>query len=105
MQEADERVFLFWVQMGPDLHGFGQVGEAKAYFLSFGGLGGFSRHLHCRYLLGFFGHLLGFGEAGFHACGEVEGFGKSKALLIAIIGDSEVGLQGEDPSWRWHLQH
>ena len=91
--------------MGPDLHGLGQIGEAKAYFLGFGGLGGFSRHLHRRDLLVFFGHLLGFGEVGFHACREIKGFGKGEALLLAVISDSEVGLQGEDSSGRWHLQH
>ena len=91
--------------MGPDLHSLGRIDEAVAYFLGFGGLGGFSRHLHRWDLLVFFEHLLGFGEAGFHACGEVKGFGEGKALLLTIIGNNEVGLQGEDPSGRWHLQH
>ena len=78
--------------MGPDLHGLGQIGEAEAHFLCFLGLGGLPRCLHRLDLLVFFGHLLGFGEASFHAHGEVEGFGEGEALLLTIISDSEVGL-------------
>jgi hypothetical protein len=84
--------------MGLDLHGLGWIDEAKAYFLGFGGLGGFSRHLHCQDLLVFFEHLLGFDEAGFHVHGEIEGFGEGEVLLLVVISDGEVGLQGEDSS-------
>ena len=52
-----------------------------------------------------FGHLLGFDDVGLHACEEVEGLGKGEALLLAIIGDDEVGLQRKDSSRRRHLQH
>jgi hypothetical protein len=37
--------------------------------------------------------------------GEIEGFGEGEALLLAVISDGEVGLQGEDSSRCWHLQH
>ena len=78
--------------MGPDLHGLGQIGEAKAHFLCVLGLGGFPGCLQHQDFLVFLGHLHGLDEAGLHACGEVEGLSKGEALLLAIIGDDEVGL-------------
>ena len=73
-------------------------GEAEAHFLGVLSLSSFLGHLHHQDLLSFFGHLLGFGEAGLHSRGEVEGLGEGKALLLIVIGDGEVGLQGEDSS-------
>ena len=67
-------------------------GEAEAHFLGVLSLSSFLGHLHHQDLLSFFGHLLGFDEAGLHACREVEGLGKGEALLLTIIGDDEVGL-------------
>ena len=89
--------------MGPDLHDLGQIGEAEAHFHGFLGLGGLPRCLHHQDVLIFFGHLHGFSDAGLHAHEEVKGFGEGEALLLAIIGDNKVGLQGMDSSKCWHL--
>ena len=78
--------------MGPDLHGLGRIGEAEAHFLGALGLSTFLRCLYHQDLLSFFGHLLGFGEAGLHVREEVKGLGKGEALLLAIVDDGEVGL-------------
>ena len=92
MQEADERAFLFGVRVGPDLHGLGWVGEAKAHLLGFLCLGSFPRRLHRWDLLIIFGHLLRFSEIGLHVRGEVKGPSEGEAFPLAIIGDDEVGL-------------
>ena len=78
--------------MGPDLHGLGQIGEPEAHFLGVLSLSSFLGHLHHQDLLSFFGHLLGFGEAGLHVREEVKGLGKGEALLLAIVDDGDVGL-------------
>ena len=70
--------------MGPDLHGLGRIGEAEAHFLGALGLSTFLRCLYHQDLLSFFGHLLGFGKASFHARGEIEGFGEGEALLLVV---------------------
>ena len=78
--------------MGPDLHGPGWIDEAEAYFLGVLGLSSFLGHLRRWDLLSFFEHLLGFDEAGLHACREVNHLGEGEALPLASIGDYEVGL-------------
>ena len=78
--------------MGPDLHGPGWIDEVEAYFLGVLGLSSFLGHLRRWDLLSFFEHLLGFDEAGLHACEEVKGHSEGEVLLLAIVGSGEVGL-------------
>ena len=87
--------------MGPDLHGLGWVGEAKAHLLGFIGLGSFTRRRHHRDLLLFRGHRILLGEVGVHAKGEVDCLGECETLLLTGVGDDEVSLQGKDSSGGW----
>ena len=76
--------------MGTDLDGLGRVVEDKAYLLGFFGLGGHTRSLLHQDLLRVFRYLLGFGEVGLHACGEVEHLDEGEAFLLASIGNGEI---------------
>jgi len=82
--------------VGPDVHGLARINEVESHFLGILGLSSFLGRLRRWDLLSFFEHLLGFGKEGLHACREVKGLSKGEALLVAIIGDSEVGLQRKD---------
>ena len=44
-------------------------------------------------------------EAVLHADGDVSSLGERNAFILIGVGDVEVGTQGEDPLFHWHLQH
>jgi len=104
-EEADERIFLFGVKMGPDPGCLASITDDELDLLGIFGLSRRMRWLLGRDCLLLHWQLLGVGDASLHSGGEVHCFGNGESLSFTVIGGGDVGTQGENALLRRELQH
>ena len=98
-EEVDERAFLFRGKRGANAYHLA-IGAAKIYEDLFGALRWLKRSSQPLGVRSFFSDLLPDG----HELSEGDDcHGVIAALDLALIGALEGGVDGDDPTWAWHL--
>ena len=104
-EEADQRVFLFGVQMGPNLGRLALATDHELNLLCVFGLSCRSRWLLSWDRLLLHWDLLGVGDASLYSGREIHRISDGESFSFVVVGGGDVGTQGENALFYQDLQH
>ena len=105
MEEADERVFLFGVEIGPDLRHLAFVIDDDLDLLCVFGLSRSLRWLLSQDCLLLCWDLLGVSDASLHSSREIHRISDGESFSFTVVGGGDIGTLGENALFCWDLQH
>ena len=105
MEEANERVFLFGVEMGPNPGHLTSVTDHELNLLCVFGLSHRPRWLLSQDRLLLRWDLLGVGDASLQSSREIHRISDGESFSFAVICGGDVGTQGENALFHQDLQH
>ena len=105
MEEADEHIFLFGVEMGPNPGHLASVADHELNLLCVFGLSHRPRWLLSWDRLLLHWNLLGVGDASLHSGREIHRISDGESFSFVVVDGGDVGMQGENALFRRDLQH